>query len=556
MSSLFQKIKNPSVLFIGIIVLGMLYLLFSPPSEKSSSELSPPSSAPLEKKADIIFFGQWEPSSLRSVFARIESAKDLDVSSQISGTLDQINVSLGQKVSRGEVLATLKKDDNDFFVQYQNALSHLEITQKNAENSIRSAEIAVKSAQEEKEQIQLSEIQNQIQNFEILLSNAKKSENPLFTALDWSDELLGATSVYRSRQDPTKRYVGNNNALLQQKTKNDIQETLKNYNERLSLEASLSKEEILLGGENRLALLKRTRSILEQVKSLIRETNLSSVFSQNDRSAFEAQATGHLQMLNGEITALTQNLEASKSGLYQTDRSLLSAENRLKNAQASLELARSSAQAQIKNAENQLKLSQLKESERVIHSPFEGIITEVFKDPYEKVTPGEKLFSLTSLTQTPKIVGHLSETEWKKIQNQEEIQIKLSDKKIYSVDKSFLSYKINPLSQKIKVEFEIDEKSFPSNILVGDLAEILIPLSSPEKNLLPLSAVSFEPGGAEVFVLNEENKVIRKKIEYSGIFGDAITITKGLPEKSPIIQYKNQVNVGDKIIFSSPSLQD
>jgi len=111
-----------------------------------------------------------------------------------------------------------------------------------------------------------------------------------------------------------------------------------------------------------------------------------------------------------------------------------------------------------------------------------------------------------------------------------------------------LSSKTDPESQKIRVEFPLEE--LPSNTLVGSFARLILPsVKNGNRKLLPISAVSFEPDGTEVLVLNEENIAERRVVEYRRILGDGIEISGGIVHGDRIIQYRSRVHAGEKINY-------
>ena len=101
------------------------------------------------------------------------------------------------------------------------------------------------------------------------------------------------------------------------------------------------------------------------------------------------------------------------------------------------------------------------------------------------------------------------------------------------------------LTQKINVEFPID--SSEEDLLVGSYVKLLLPIKNGIPNLLPISAVSFEPGGAEVIVIDAENIARRKKVETKKIISDSIEIAGGLEAGEQVVRFRNRVTAGEEV---------
>ena len=86
------------------------------------------------------------------------------------------------------------------------------------------------------------------------------------------------------------------------------------------------------------------------------------------------------------------------------------------------------------------------------------------------------------------------------------------------------------------------------------ISQSLVKLTALAKNsensqLIPISAISFEPDGAEVFIINDENIVTRQKVTTGKIISNAIEILGGLEINQKIVQYRNRTNSGEEVII-------
>ena len=113
--------------------------------------------------------------------------------------------------------------------------------------------------------------------------------------------------------------------------------------------------------------------------------------------------------------------------------------------------------------------------------------------------------------------------------------------------KVFLSSQLDVLTQKVLAEFTI-----PAAVsLVGNLATVKIPLGGGDagSNLLPFSAVSFEPDGAEVLVVNSESRVIeRKKVVVDRVVVSNIEIVSGIDPGAEVVEFYKRAFPGEKVL--------
>ena len=62
-----------------------------------------------------------------------------------------------------------------------------------------------------------------------------------------------------------------------------------------------------------------------------------------------------------------------------------------------------------------------------------------------------------------------------------------------------------------------------------------------------MSALSFEPDGAEVLIVNDQNIAERRIVKYSKIVSDSVEISDGLRLGDRVIEFRKQANAGEKI---------
>lgn len=91
------------------------------------------------------------------------------------------------------------------------------------------------------------------------------------------------------------------------------------------------------------------------------------------------------------------------------------------------------------------------------------------------------------------------------------------------------------------------------DLAVGSFVRVMLPVVTETKNLLPITALSFEPDGAEVFVIDDQNIVQRQKITIGKLIGDSIEVY-GLTPETLVVRYRSRVNVGEKVSATNEPL--
>ena len=563
------------LLIAGIVVFGILYYQkVGTGRDLSEQETNPPT--PLyqggtirqnpAKSVETIEFGNWQPHKSRRVLGMVQSSSDISIYSKLSGDIAKVFVEIGDNVYQGEIIAKFSRENDLAQISYENTLNSLENTKLTTENSVRAAEIALENARNDLEQTIQSTEQNHSQAYTILYSQARNMDTVISNSLSWADRLLGATKNYDS--DPRGGKVGRNNSILKNDTKNLIREISRKVKNSRDLEPYQQNEaQILRFANEKRQILKDLQKIIRNMDTLIRGTSSSLSFPETTKRQLQAEVEGKSAKIDGSIVSLESAIESAKSGNESINTAILAAENRVKNAESNLELAQANARAQVANVENQRNIAAKSIQDLNVRAPFDGKISAKFVNDFDRVNPGQKLFSIVAKDSVPEIVAHLSAEETHLLNDLEKIKIELANGETIAVGKVAISGKLDSASQKMEVKFSPTEE-FRGNLTVGSIANILLPINTEESNLIPISAVSFEPDGAEVFVLTNtsgspllagegegeaENpakntyKIERRKVQTGKIVSSAVEILDGLKSREILVKYRNRVNAGDLV---------
>lgn len=535
-----RNLRKIVVLLIMVLLFGFFFWKSKQPTKEPEKKEVIENVSENIKTVQGVTFGSWQGGGNREVLATVESLGDVTLNAELSGTINQVYVNIGDRVTRGQVLARYERGNDATFINYQNAVSSLEQAKITTQNSVTQSEIALNNAEAEFKRQQ--DLQNQInkQSFTGLETQSLTAQTNIYNALNWADRIVQGSQDFRNDDNGVASKIGSNDIGLKQDVRNsirDIKFDLQGLNNNFS-----TKPIALNQARIRLDLLDRTRVILQNMDLLIRQTPATASFSVADRASFQQQVEGYKTSIDGQLSGLRAQIEAVASQDSQSDLSLEQARNRITTAKANLELAKANAAASVNASENSLGLASSSLSDLQVMSPFNGTVSEKFITDFQQVNPGTPLFSIVDSGTAPKVTAFVTKSELEKLVSASEIQVALDNKTI-TVSNAAMSTKVDSATQKVKVEYSLPAGS---EVLVGSLGRLQIPSIGKSDILLPLTAVSFEPDGAEVMVV-VDGKVARKKVLVGEIISGGIEILDGLNVGETIVQYRSRVYVGEPV---------
>jgi multidrug efflux pump subunit AcrA (membrane-fusion protein) len=563
--------KTKQIIILGLIILVSAgsYFFWKQSNHKNTNKDSVITNNNAEetnyKNISSITFGQWKPSENRTILGTVESPSDIQIVAENSGTIEKILVNTGQSVIRGELLATYKTSNDLSQIQYTNALNSLQTTKISGESSVQNAEINLKNAQNEYDQSVRTADQSIDQAFITLSANRESAETTVKTVRDYVDRAFGVSNRYQSQRDTDFEAVGRNNSILRQQTRtvvNDLvidynQYDTKNWLDDYDYYRLPDQEKAIYRAKEVSKFLDQTKTAMNNMVQLIRSSNTSSSFTSTERDTLQTEAENLLSSVNTAIITLDTQIESTRTTSTGQDSSLSAAQNRIAAARTQLKLAEANAGSQIISAESQLRLAQKSRQDLEIRAPFTGTITEKLINNFDRVNSGEALFSLVSDGSLPEIVANVTPEEWNLLSNKTEpLAIKLNGGDTIFVEDITMNGKLSAASQKFSIKLLPSAEDIANKkIFIGSFAEIQLPLSNEENNLVPISAVSFEPSGTEVLVLTEQSekkfKTERSQVKTGKIIGNAIEIIEGLTSDEKIVEFRHQVKSGEEVSINN-----
>lgn len=507
----------------------------------------------VERDASLVSFGEWVPTEFRTVLGQVVSDSNIDVKAELNGSIARVNVSVGDKVKAGQVLAGYKTSGDPTAINYQSALSNLETTKLSNQNSIRSSEISVENARKSLAQTIAQQDQNYNQAYEALRLESQSVKTLITSAVDTIDKHVQFTNKYQHNQDIAYFQIGNTDVIRKQNVKTEGQKLALRAGSLTSVPTGALESQILQDAKARIALLKSLQQTYNNLEVLLERTAINTRISETQVQSFLAVIEGAHSAIDARVGSYQASIERAKGAREQTRLSVLSAQNAVESALSNVELSKSQANAQAVGAQNQVNIAGASTADLVVRAPISGTITNKSVRVGDLVNPGVVLFTIVNEAQDKKVVAYLSQQERQQAQTAEVIQIEI-DGKLVPVTNMFLSSQLEVQTQKLLAEFTIPA----ATTLVGNLATVRIPLGSSvvgESNLLPFSAVSFEPDGAEILVLNKDRIVERRKIVVGRVVVSNIEIVSGIERREMVVEYYKRVLPGERILNGTIELE-
>lgn len=530
--------KHPLIVAtaVAIIILGIFLIYTSGKGNATTESIVEPK----KTTTDVIVFQEWAPDNKREILATIASEKEVKIVAQAGGEIERINVNIGDSIYQNQILAQYKRSDDPLQIQFQNAQQSLLTTNISAKNSIAQSRINLQNATNQLKQVRITEDQKHQQAFEGLLTKTINTKNSFLTSLNFIDRYLGASTKFYTDDVFERSFIGNKNQIKRNDTKNKIKDLRFRFERLPNINDSLNDNGRIEYANQILSFGQELQGAFFNFDDLVRGSITSNYFTTAHQQLIQSQSEQTLSGLNNGIASLESQLEAAKTTKESIHLSVLNTENQVKNATASLELARANADGQINAAQSQYRIAQNAQIDLDLKSPIAGKVTEKNINNHDRVSSGQHLFTIINTDNSKKIVAFLSLEEWDIIRELEELTLKIDKEVITIKQNTQFGSRLDPQTQKIRVEIPIENKE----TLIGSFAKILLPIGNTQSTLVPLSAVSFEPDGAEVLIINEEGLSERRKVSNGDIIADSVEIIDGLDKSQKIIKYYNRVDIG------------
>lgn len=456
----------------------------------------------------------------------IEPYKNILISTQIAGVVDEMMVEVGEMVNADQVL--LRFDQEQLLLQLAQAEATLKITEL-------SHDILVKGASEEDRQLAELSYQHAEISYQAAQTNLEYAKSMYEDRTIQQQQLLSVQTQLDAAEIQYKlaeeRYT---QSEIAQETANDDYERM-NY---LYENGIITKKQF-----------ETTEAQFKNVKSALVSANLAKIQAEASYLSAQENYALTLEIIENRTTAQQQvdsamaQLEIAKANLQIAEENIRKIENgaseeQLKTSEASLE--------QAKVAVNLVKL-QLKNS--IIKAPVSGVIAQINYDEGEMAAPGTPAIVIIDIDQlylkadaSPDILSYLE------IGQETRVKIRVFPDSFVMGKIAQISPIVDPRTQAYPVKILLqnqDHKIKPGMFAEADL--ILEEVSNA--TIVPLDAVLDLDSFPYLYVvkLNSDGKTglaKKRSVEIGLVTDDKIEIKSGL-EKGELIVIMGQNSLVD-----------
>lgn len=346
------------------------------------------------------------------------------------------------------------------------------------------------------------------------------------------------------------------------------------FSDKSAVEAHLSKAE---------AYLREMQSFLNVTAEALKESLGTGTFTSADiaaakttvnvgKTTIKAQldaVISHRQQLNNLDISLQQALDAAQTQIDKAAAGVDTAKEQLnivleggtaeqiaiqeaavKQAEQQLLIAQNGArpedirlqQASVAQARASLALASAQRDKALLRAPIAGTVTYLPVELSDFVGSSSIAVSIAN-KDVLEVETYISETERNFIDVgnsalvNDEIEATVRE----------IAPALDPINKKIRVMITIVTEN--PELTLGETVRVRIQKVDPEQSVLlvPLSAVKLKSTGAEMFVVNSENKLEKVAVEVGEVSGKMIEVITSFPEDASIVKDARGLRNGEEV---------
>ncbi len=288
---------------------------------------------------------------------------------------------------------------------------------------------------------------------------------------------------------------------------------------------------------------------LKQVKAIAEETVQSQI----------QQAKANLELAEADLKRFLELHQKDFISRQQLD------ESRMKYnvAKANYDLALNSirqktwendialAEAQVRQAKATLDLMQAQSANLVITSPMNGGVTKRFVDPGTMVKDTTPILTLMDLTEM-KMVVNVIEREFIHLQKGQPVKITVTafPDRTFAGRIEIITPALELQSRTAEIQISIPNPGFLLKPGMFGRAEILL-RANPKAVLLPIQSLVTQVDKDFVYVLQENNKVLRRQVRKGVVMDTKVEILQGVsPGEQVVVAGQSALKEGVQVRLS------
>jgi RND family efflux transporter MFP subunit len=462
------------------------------------------------------------------------------------GTIEYL-APVGSDVFVGQPLFSIR--DQGIESGYSNALQSLQQTNVVTSQRITQAELSVNSAKASFD-LARSQYSNAVARTEQALSTAEDS-----TLLAYSSayNTLNQSLIYLNEGNVSSpRYLYRDILTADEQLRTDTTfmfadaledfSNLESFSTRISLDDDLDEiYKTLLAAKD---VLDSTAVLLQN--AIPSSSSLDAIQLTSARlsiSGYQTQINTHISSIIASVSSIANTEISNRLSIDQAQAQLDLAEIQYNNTLVGLDNAKESAELENNMSQTQFDGAAYNYSNLSIAAPFSGTILSHYVSAGQQVSLGQELIEIGNLAIIEITID--IDVDFAKA-------LKLNDEVIIDDQYKGIVTEVEPIGdlQSGKVSVTVQSSEAESNLVAGNTADVKFDLNYTEIDsiVVPIKSVTIEASGNYVFVLDSENKVVRKNVTLDQIFGDKVSVVSGLEEGDRLILLNGIfVSTGDEV---------
>jgi RND family efflux transporter MFP subunit len=491
-----------------------------------------------------------------TAYGQIESMNQVDLRSQVSGTLKAVNVKIGDRVERGQLLAEIDHDVLD--VQLDQAKATVDRLKSGLDLKVAGATDEQKDvANKQVEAAQVSYDKSK-ESLEDTISLADKSlsvkySNALSTLSDLYIKIYNSYNYVDSLTDTYFNKNDQGSIKVENLKKYKIETSMNSVKTSIDNAKSTNKEaDIDKAIDDTYSAVKVIADALAEIREVCNKSEYPVTTA--DKSTLDS----HKSIMSGAQTSLTGIKSDISLTRTQNEANIASVQARVDSAKAALDLQKASYNSviadprdvdleginySIKEAEAAYRLIATNRDKAFIRAPFSGTVSAIPSKENSLISSGQVVVSLVNKDGL-QVKGYVADKEKSLIENGAEVKIEGGINGIVSN----ISPSINDTTKKVEVIIAITDENAPLTIGEYVEADIMIKkdLSGSDNFLLPLKAIKFNAEKAYVCTV-KDGLVEEKEVKTGNVINESIEVLGGLSMEDEIAASSRGLKAGEKV---------
>jgi len=452
-----------------------------------------------------------------SLVGNVRAFTEAAITTERAGRVVRVNVTLGQAVSAGQVLATLENAaESASVLQAEGAYDAAVAAKAQGQVSDAQSGVSVEEAQIAKRNVENTAVSNFKSTFNTVNGVVLNDIDAFFSA--------PRASV------PGLRIDGRGNTSFLNAERVAYQTLLPQWQARvdtISVNSNLDSE-LAYAEQN----LLRTIALVD---------TFITIFSEQDSSTRYTDA--ELQNFRASFISLRSNLSGVQSSLNTSVTGLNAADDAIERAQLSTSVTSSpAADAQIKQALGSLRAAQANFAKTVLRTPISGTVNSIDIRTGDFVGSFEQVAEVAN-NNALEIVVYVSDNEID--------LIAVGDTLTIEGEFEGTITQIAPAVESATRKTEVRIAAEDIDVKNGDTVTVTKEIAAARTTtvIVPLTAVKFEIEDGFIFTV-ENNKLVQKPVKLGVVRGSSVEILEGLSAADPFVVDSRGLLPGNEVTIS------